>query len=48
MQNQNSQLKEFEILAKLGEGAFGQVFKVRRKQDGEIYALKKIKMFHMK
>ena len=27
---------------KLGEGAFGQVFKVKRKADGKEYALKKV------
>lgn len=48
-QNQGkTTIKGFEILSKLGEGAFGQVFKVRRKEDGEFYALKKIKTIHMK
>ena len=28
-----SSLKDFETINKLGEGSFGQVFKVRRKLD---------------
>jgi NIMA (never in mitosis gene a)-related kinase 1/4/5 len=34
---------QFEILNKLGEGAFSNVFRVRRKTDNMIYALKKVK-----
>ena len=37
-----SSISDFEVLNKLGEGAFGQVFKVKRKADGNIYALKKV------
>lgn len=36
-------LQEFEILNKLGDGAFSNVYKVRRKSDGVIYALKKVR-----
>ena len=36
-------LSEFEILGKLGEGAFATVFRVKRKSDNQIYALKKVK-----
>ena len=36
--------KDFELLAKLGEGAYSTVFKVRRLEDGGIYALKRVKM----
>jgi NIMA (never in mitosis gene a)-related kinase len=36
-------LKSFEILNKVGEGAYSEVHKVRRKSDGMIYALKKVK-----
>lgn len=39
-----SSLKDFEQLNKLGEGAFSQVFKVKRKSDGQIYALKRVKL----
>jgi len=30
---EKSSLKDFEILKKLGEGAFGQVYQVKRKLD---------------
>ena len=46
--DKQSCLRDFEVLSKLGEGAFGQVFKVKRKETGEIYAMKKIKTITMK
>jgi serine/threonine protein kinase len=30
------------VVNKLGEGAFGQVYKVKRRADGKEYALKKV------
>ena len=33
---------DFEILKKLGEGAFGKVFKVRSKRNNKIYAMKRL------
>ena len=36
-------LGNFEVLGKVGEGAYSQVFRVRRIRDGCIYALKKVK-----
>ena len=42
-----SQLKDFQILKKLGEGAFSTVFSCKRISEGKNgveYALKKIKM----
>ena len=41
-------LHDFEELQKLGEGAFSQVFRVRRRADGETYALKKVKLMGLK
>ena len=35
---------EFEKLSDLGKGSFGSVYKVKRKNDGKIYALKKVDM----
>lgn len=35
MEATQSCLKDFDVLNKLGEGAFGQVFKVKRKKDGK-------------
>lgn len=37
-------LKDFNILNKLGQGAYSSVYKVKRLADNEIYALKKVKM----
>ena len=37
-------MKGFEIINKLGDGAFSVVYKVRRREDIKIYALKKVKM----
>ena len=34
----------FEILSKLGDGTYSVVYKVKRKLDGKIYALKKVKL----
>lgn len=35
-------MKDFKVLAKLGEGSFGEVVKVRRVGDDKEYALKKV------
>ena len=34
----------FELISKLGEGSYSVVFKVRRKEDSKIYALKKVRL----
>ena len=38
----------FIILDKIGEGSFSSVYKVKRKEDGIIYALKKVKFLKLK
>ena len=40
--------EDFDILRKLGEGAFGQVFKVRSKLNNEIYAMKKMDLANLR
>lgn len=40
--DKSSSMKDFDVLAKLGEGAFGVVFKVKRKADNKEYAIKKV------
>jgi len=40
-------LSDFNVIKKLGDGAYSSVFKVRRIQDGEIYALKQVKMLQL-
>lgn len=37
-------MQGFEILGKLGEGAYSNVYKVRRKADDRFYALKQVKL----
>ena len=41
-------MEGFLILDKIGEGAFSSVYKVKRKEDGLIYALKKVKFLKLK
>jgi NIMA (never in mitosis gene a)-related kinase len=35
-------LDNFDILEELGQGAFGTVYKVKRKEDQLIYAMKRV------
>lgn len=35
-------LADFTVLAKIGEGSYSSVHKVRRVSDGQTYALKKV------
>ena len=37
-------LRDFVILSKIGDGAYSDVYKVKRISDGNYYALKKVKM----
>ena len=38
-----NQISDFECLAPLGHGRFGQVYKMKSKMDGQIYAVKMVK-----
>ena len=40
-------MEDFQILSKLGEGAYSTVFKVKRIIDNQIYALKKVKLLNL-
>ena len=40
-------MNDFEILTKLGEGAYSVVYKVKRIVDNQIYALKKVKLLNL-
>ena len=40
-------MENFEILEKLGEGSYSTVYKVKRKLDDQIYALKKVKLSNL-
>ena len=40
-------MNNFEIITKLGDGAYSVVYKVRRKEDKKIYALKKVKLLNL-
>ena len=40
-------MNDFEVLTKLGEGAFGTVYKIKRKDTQMFYAMKKIKMIKL-
>lgn len=42
-----STLKDFEFQEKIGSGAFGTVYRVRRKVDGNVYVIKKVKILMM-
>ena len=41
-------LKNFDIIERVGKGSFAKVYKVRRKADKQIYALKKVELGKMK
>lgn len=41
--NEKCQFKDFDILACIGEGSFGRVYKGKKKDTGEIFALKVMK-----
>ena len=40
-------LNDFEVVKRLGEGAYSSVYLVKRLADGNTYALKKVKMLKL-
>ena len=40
-------LAGFQIIDKLGEGAYSTVYKVKRLNDSKVYALKKVRMIDL-
>ena len=40
-------LSDFQIIKKLGDGAYSSVYKVRRAEYQSVYALKKVKMLNL-
>ena len=40
-------MNDFQVMNKLGDGAYSVVYKVRRIADGNIYALKKVKLSNL-
>ena len=40
-------MENFEIITKLGDGSYSTVYKVKRKIDNQIYALKKVKLINL-
>lgn len=39
--------KDFQLLGKLGEGAYSSVYKALRTEDNQIYALKRVKIMNL-
>jgi NIMA (never in mitosis gene a)-related kinase len=43
----HARVKDFTVIKKLGDGAYSSVYKVKRVNDEEAYALKKVKMLNL-
>jgi len=40
-------IRDFNVIKKLGEGSFGTVYLVKRLSDGQLYAMKKVRIYGM-
>ena len=38
----STRMQDFTVIQKIGDGAYSEVFKVKRLSDNKIYALKKV------
>jgi NIMA (never in mitosis gene a)-related kinase len=47
MNEKSEKITDFTIIKKLGDGAYSSVYKVRRHDDNDIYALKKVKLLSL-
>ena len=47
MKKEGSPIPDYDIISKIGEGAYGKVFKVRNKHNNKLRALKQINVFNM-
>lgn len=47
LNNIDSQLQRYKIIKKIGKGAFGIVYKVKRREDGNVFALKTLDLSKM-
>jgi len=43
----SGKVRDFTVIKKLGDGAYSSVYKVRRLDENDIYALKKVKMLSL-
>jgi|AntAceMinimDraft_5_1070358.scaffolds.fasta_scaffold59980_1 serine/threonine protein kinase len=41
-EGRRSSVSDFELLSKIGEGTFGQVYKAKRLADGCLYVIKRV------
>jgi len=43
---ERTSMANFDVIKKIGDGAYSQVYKVRRHADGALYALKRVNLPH--
>jgi NIMA (never in mitosis gene a)-related kinase len=47
MSKEYNDISNFQIMSRIGEGAYSSVYKVKRLSDNQIYALKKVKLMNL-
>lgn len=43
----NQLIESYEVIKKIGKGSYGKVYQVKRKADGEIFAMKTLEISAM-